>query len=177
MAAYSIRKIFIRSITVSLFVAMSSTVFAQMGNGGMGGYGGNRGGMGGRRGMNNQQPNTGRSERFTKAEYGDHGGEIKEVGKYKVEMVFDPLLKENSLSFYVTRKNKPLKNSEVSGRIEISYQDNLALEKQKLEPLGDDAFSAQIFNKTIPFICKLIITIEGKEFTENFYNRGFKVSK
>jgi hypothetical protein len=100
-----------------------------------------------------------------------HGGEMKEVGKYHVEMVAELLLKKDQLTFYLFKTNlKPITNEGISGTISIRSKDSI----WPIEPLvakGNGAFSAQ-FKSIESFNCEVIFTIKGKSISTNFTHEG-----
>lgn len=53
-----------------------------------------------------------------------HGGEIIDAGKYKLEVLISPMNKEEKLSVYVLKKNhKQIETKSITGKVEIRYKD------------------------------------------------------
>ena len=99
---------------------------------------------------------------------GAHGGEVKAVGKYKIEMVYQPLMKQDQVIFYLmNKKGKPVSNKEITGKAEITYSDK-SNGTITLEQRGENSFAGQMVNKTGSFICLLTLTINGENVTARF---------
>ena len=61
----------------------------------------------------------------THAHHPPHGGQMKEAGKYRIEMVADMFLKEDQLTFYLFKGNlKPVSHEGITGTITIEYKDS-----------------------------------------------------
>lgn len=109
-----------------------------------------------------------KSSSASTANAGANGGTVKQVGKYKVEMVFNPLLKRDPINFYLTtKKGKPVSNQGITGKAELTYADG-STGTIILEPKGDNGFAGQITNKTQSFICLATFTINGENVTARF---------
>ena len=99
---------------------------------------------------------------------GVNGGIVKQVGKYNIEMVFLPLMKQDPLMFYLTnKKGKPISNKNIAGKAEITYSDK-STGTITLEPRGDNGFAGQMPNKTGSFICLLTLVVNGENLTARF---------
>jgi hypothetical protein len=101
-----------------------------------------------------------------------HGGEIKEAGKYKIEMVVDMFLKKDQLRFYIYKGSslKIILNEGITGTITIKGKDGKT-STQPLQAKGDDFFVTQLknpdsFQATIKFIVK------GKTISTVFTQQG-----
>ena len=102
--------------------------------------------------------------------HASYGGIVKQAGKYKIEMVLNPLLKTDPLNFYLmNKKGKPVSNKDITGKVECTFQDG-ATETLTLEPSGEDGFAVQLINKTQPFVCLVTFQIKGKSATARFEN-------
>lgn len=100
--------------------------------------------------------------------YALHGGVVNQSGKYKVEMVYNPVLKTDPMSFYLMKNNgKPFSNSNVTGKMESNFQDG-HVESSVLEPKGEDGFVVQLNHKTSPFFCLVTFKINGDNFAVRF---------
>jgi hypothetical protein len=95
------------------------------------------------------------------ANHPPHGGQIKEVGKYQIEMVTDLYLKKDQLSFYLFTSNLvPISIDGISGTVTIEYK-NGSTTTDTLLANGDDYFVAQLGNKE-PFTCTIKLQEEEK---------------
>lgn len=100
-----------------------------------------------------------------------HGGEIKSVGKYHIEMVVNMMLKEDKLMFYLFKGNlKIITNEEVTGTVAIEYNDGTTA-GQPLEARGPELFAAQLKN-TDSFQCIVKFIVKGKTISTVFTHRG-----
>ena len=100
-----------------------------------------------------------------------HGGELKKVGKYHIEMLANMMLKEDKLMFYLFRKNlKTITNEGITGTVSIEYNDGTTAE-QALQAKGTDFFVAQLKN-TGSFQCIVKFTVKGKTVSTVFTHRG-----
>jgi len=99
-----------------------------------------------------------------------HGGDLNEIGKYKIELVTNLYLKENNFMLYLFKRNlKPLSNKGITGTIIINYKDDTS-SFVSLKPKGTEFFVAQLQNTEF-FSCIVSITIKGKTFSTIFYNK------
>lgn len=100
-----------------------------------------------------------------------HGGQMKEAGKYQIEMVTNLFLKKDQLSFYLLKSNlKPISNEGITGTITIEYKDGSTITDTLLAN-GDDHFVAQL-KKIEPFTCTLKIQVKGKIVSAVFSHSG-----
>ncbi len=66
-----------------------------------------------------------------------HGGEIVSAGKYKLEVVIDPLQKEEKVTVYVLKDNdKQIKIDKTTGYLVLNYKD-AATDSVTLRKSGD----------------------------------------
>lgn len=108
----------------------------------------------------------------THAYQSPHGGELLEVGKYKVEMVTNLFLKEDQLMIYLFKGSlKPLSIKEITGNITIDYKDGTS-STDSLKAKGTEFFVAQL-QSTESFSCTVSVTIKGKIFSAVFHHKGF----
>lgn len=97
-----------------------------------------------------------------------NGGTVKQVGKYNIEMVYQPMMKQDPLIFYLmNKKGKPISNQGIAGKAEITYADGSS-GTITLEQRGENSFAGQMVNKTGSFICLLTLTINGENVTARF---------
>lgn len=100
-----------------------------------------------------------------------HGGQLKQFGKYKVEMVADLFLAKDKLSFYLFQKNlKPINYQNITGKVEIHYNDGTESKSDLVLKQGN-RFVSQL-DKTIGFHCVLEIIINEKKITFDFVQKG-----
>jgi Heavy metal binding domain len=100
-----------------------------------------------------------------------NGGEIKEIGKYKIEIVTELFLRKDQLRFYLYKGNfKAISNEGITGTITIKNKDGNT-STQTLQAKGDEFFVAQLedsdsFQATVKFI------IKGKTVSTVFSHMG-----
>ena len=100
-----------------------------------------------------------------------HGGQMKQIGKYKVEMVADLFLSTDQISFYLFKKNlKPITNALVNGFVTIHYNDGTESESELVLKQGN-RFVSQA-NKTIGFHCIVEMVINEKKIKFAFVQKG-----
>lgn len=105
-----------------------------------------------------------------------HGGQMKETGKYHIEMVSNLMYKKDKLSFYLFQKNlKPISNEEITGTITIEYKDGTT-KTETLQKRGDDYFAGQL-ERTDAFSCTVKFTIKGKVISAVFSLQVLNVGK
>lgn len=102
-----------------------------------------------------------------------NGGELKEIGKYKIEMVTNLFLKKDKLTFYVFKNNlKPIPIENITGTITFEYKDGTT-SADSLEAKGDAFFVAQLEN-TDATSCTVSFIIKGKIVSTIFNIHGLK---
>lgn len=107
----------------------------------------------------------------TQVHHPPHGGQMKESGRYHIEMVADLMLKEDQLSFYLFKGNlKPVIDDGVLGTITIEYKDSPTI-KDTLQVKGNDRFVAQLATSQ-PFQCTVEFLIKGKIVSTVFNHQG-----
>lgn len=100
-----------------------------------------------------------------------HGGQLNQVGKYKVEMVTDFFLKKDQLTFYVFKNNmKPLSKEPINGNITIHYNDGTTV-SASLQEKGSARFVAQL-DRTKSFHCEVELLVGGKKVNTDFSQEG-----
>ncbi len=100
-----------------------------------------------------------------------HGGMMKMVGKYHIEMVVNMLQMEDKVSVYLLNsKGKTLSNDGITGTVMFMYGDNTTVKGQLLAR-GDDHFAAQL-KSTEPFTAMVSLNVKGKTITASFEYGG-----
>jgi hypothetical protein len=128
----------------------------------MPGMGGQNGGM--MNGMNNVPQGTSNSGRSKKDEP-PHGGEVKESGKYYIEIVFDSFAADEKFSVWVLKSNfKPAKIDKATGKINIKYVKTEGKEETRDMVISDDRFICNVEDVSQAFTAFITITIKGKEY-------------
>lgn len=108
------------------------------------------------------------------AQHPPHGGQMKEAGKYHIEMVANLFLKKDKLAFYLFKGNlKPVTNEGISGTITIEYKDGSTV-TDTLPAKGDDYFAAQL-EKPEPFNCIVKFQVKGKTVSAIFTHSGLEL--
>lgn len=93
---------------------------------------------------------------------------MKEAGKYNIEMVFQPILKQNPIVFYLMdKKGKPVSNKDITAEVKI-LRGFKVTETLPLSTVGENGFTGQLKDRTGPFICELTLKIKGKETMASF---------
>jgi len=152
------------ALGISLFLFMLTK--AQYGAGGMG-----NNGMMSPQMQNMPSGNTGSS----KKDEPPHGGEIKEAGKYNIEVVFDPFSNEEKLNVWLLKGNyKPVKSDKVTATVTIKYP---KLEDGKKEETKDlilleDRFYCNVSEPSATFTAFITITVKSKEYKMVFNQKG-----
>ena len=103
-----------------------------------------------------------------KADKSMYGGTVKQVGKYNIEMVYQPLMNQDPLTFYLmNKKGRTLSNQEITGKVEITFEDG-STESLTLELRGENGFAGQMTTNPGSFICLLTLTINGENVNTRF---------
>ena len=104
-----------------------------------------------------------------------HGGEVKDVGKYHLEILFDIAAPVGEkMSIYILKSNlKTLNSSEAKGSISIKYkngeEENYELNNNNVDKLYCDVKDiVNSFNSIIKIVYK------GKEYSCTYYHKGMK---
>jgi len=113
------------------------------------------------------------STHATSLEQPPHGGIVKKVGKYKIEMVTELFLKNDQLRFYLFKGNfKTILNKGITGEVTIESSDGQTY-IQTLQAKGADFFVAQLNNST-SFKATIKLNIKGKTITTVFTHNGME---
>lgn len=102
--------------------------------------------------------------------YAMNGGTAQQVGKYNIEMVFQPMLMKYPITFYLmNKKGKPVNDTTITGKAEFTFED-ASSEKLALECQGENGYAAQLKDKAKSFVCLVTFHIKGENITARFEN-------
>ena len=105
---------------------------------------------------------------------GPNGGEIKQVNKYKIEIIVELFYAKDQLKLFLYKKNmKPLYGNDIKGKMVIEYHDGTK-EESELE-LRNNSLVGQL-NKTDSFHAIVEIIIDGKKEILEFHNKGLETN-
>ena len=97
-----------------------------------------------------------------------HGGELKMVGKYHIEVVENLMNKKDKLKVFVLKRNlKPVPVEEISGHYIITYK-NGKTESSDFKSTSLGYFPIQV-TQLDEFQCKFLFTINSKKVTTIFF--------
>jgi hypothetical protein len=110
----------------------------------------------------------------SKKEEPPHGGEIKEAGKYNIEVVFDPFANEEKLNVWLLKGNyKPAKTDKATGTVTIKYPKlDPPKEETKELSLFEDRFFCNVSEPSATFTAFITITVKGKEYKMVYNQKG-----
>jgi hypothetical protein len=104
-----------------------------------------------------------------------HGGEVKEAGKYNIEVVFDPFSTEEKLNVWLLKSNfKPAKTDKATAKVTIKYPKLDGKEETKDLILSDDRFYCNVAEPSATFTAFITITVKGKEYKMVFNQKGME---
>jgi hypothetical protein len=130
----------------------------------MPGMGGGYGSNGALNSMNNLPQGTSNNGSSSKSEP-PHGGEVKEAGKYNIEIVFDAFAADEKMTVWVLKSNyKPVKLENATGVAKIKYVRSGDKEETKELVWAEDKFICNIEDASQAFTAFITITIKGKEY-------------
>lgn len=102
-----------------------------------------------------------------------HGGEVKEAGKYNIEVLFDPFSTEEKLNVWLLKSNyKPAKTSKATAKATIKYPKLDGKEESRDLILAEDRFYCNISEPSATFTAFITITVKGKEYKMVFNQKG-----
>lgn len=102
-----------------------------------------------------------------------HGGQIVEAGKYKLEIVTNPLQKEDKLLVYVLKKNyKEITLKQGSAKINLKYKDGKT--DSLTMQINNDRFITSDIDLTLPVNIFFEIQIGTRIITASYYYEGLK---
>jgi len=103
-----------------------------------------------------------------------HGGEIKDVGKYHLEILFDVTTSSENMSIYILKTNmKQVDIKEATGKMTVKYKSGIE-ETYELTNNGIDKLFCNVKDVINPFNAIIIIIYKGKEYHCAYINKGFK---
>ncbi len=106
---------------------------------------------------------------------GPNGGEIKQVNKYKIEIIAELFYAKDQLKIFLYKKNmKPLNGNDIKGKIAIEFHDGTK-EEYELELRNNNSLVGQL-SKTDGFHAIVEITIDGKKEILEFHNKGLETN-
>ncbi len=153
----------------SLFLIFFLSYFAAEAQ--MPGMGGQNGGM--MNGMNNVPQGT--SNSGSKKDEPPHGGEVKESGKYNIEIVFDSFAADEKFSVWVLKSNyKPAKIDKATGKIIIKYIKTEGKEETHDMVILEDRFISNVADVSEAFTAFITITIKGKEYRAVYNHKAMR---
>ncbi|MBL7889049.1 MAG: hypothetical protein JNL24_05825 [Bacteroidia bacterium] len=103
-----------------------------------------------------------------------HGGEIKDVGKYHLEIVFEIATSNENMSIYVLKSN--MKQADIkgaTGKMNIKYK-NGTEETYELTNNSIDKLFCNIKDVVNPFNAMIRINYKGKEYNTTYAYKGMK---
>jgi len=101
-----------------------------------------------------------------------HGGEIKHVGKYHFEVLFDVYTANEKLNIWVLKSNfKVIEPKDFTGRAKLQYADGKEIEK--ILTVGSAKLFCNVEDVTKAFTAVIVITIKGKEYHTVYNYNGF----
>lgn len=121
--------------------------------------------------QHNHSGNSGHDDSHTNHSRPPHNGEVKEAGKYKIELVKNLFLKKNQLILYVFKGEfKPISTAGITGTITITYTDGTKT-THKLVAKGNEQFVAQVTRKGA-FTAIVSIIVKGKTYSAMFTHKS-----
>lgn len=103
-----------------------------------------------------------------------HGGEIKDIGKYHLEIVFDAMASSDKMSIYILKSNlKVINTKELKGSIKIKYN-NGSEQNYDLQNNNVDKLFCDLKDGVNSFNAIIKITIKEKEYSCTYTYKGIK---
>ena len=100
-----------------------------------------------------------------------HGGEIKDVGKYHFEIVFDVYTANEKLNVWVLKSNfKAVEPRDFTGKVKIQYADGKEIEK--ILTVNPEKLFCNVEDITKAFTAVIVVTIKGKEYHAIYNYKG-----
>lgn len=120
--------------------------------------------------MNNVPQNMG-SDKPPKKDEPPHGGEIKDVGKYFIEIVYDAYAAEEKLNVFLMKPTyKAVDLEKVKGKVKIKYT-KIEKEEELELIVAEGHFYCNVTDSSQPFTAFIVITVKGKDYTAVFNAR------
>lgn len=102
-----------------------------------------------------------------------HGGVLKDIGKYHLEVVFEPMVPEEKLNVYILKASLKTATIEgVSGTVQLNYKDG-SHKEYTLQALKNEKLFCTPTDMVQPFVCIITIKIKDKLYTANAEYKGF----
>jgi hypothetical protein len=103
-----------------------------------------------------------------------HGGEIKDVGKYHLEIVFDAMVTSENMNIYILKSSlKILDSKDATGSLNVKYKNGLE-ENYELINNSVDKLYCNIKDAINGFNAIIKITYKGKEYGCAYSYNGMK---
>ena len=103
-----------------------------------------------------------------------HGGEVKDVGKYHLEIVFEIANSNENMSIYILKSSmKQADIKDATGKINIKYK-NGAEETYELTNNNIDKLFCNIKDVINPFTAFISINCKGKLYNSTYSYKGMK---
>lgn len=103
-----------------------------------------------------------------------HGGEIKDVGKYHLEILFDITTSSENMSIYILKSNmNQVDIKEATGKMIVKSTSDTE-ETYELTNNGIDKLFCNIKDVINPFNAIIIINYKGKEYKSTYSYNGMK---
>jgi len=101
-----------------------------------------------------------------------HGGEIKDVGKYHFEVVFDVYTANEKLNVWILKSNfKVIEPKDFTGKVKLQYADGKEIEKALT--VNEEKLFCNVEDVTKAFTAMIMVTIKGKEYHTIYNYKGF----
>lgn len=100
-----------------------------------------------------------------------HGGEIKDVGKYHIEIFFDAYTVSEKLNVWVLKSNfNVIEPKEITGKVKIQYADGKQVEKELT--VVEDKLICNVDDINKAFTAAIVLTVKGKEYHTIYNYKG-----
>jgi Heavy metal binding domain len=100
------------------------------------------------------------------ADHPPHGGAVKKVGKFYIEMVVNMMQKKDNITVYILNsKGKAMSNADITGTIMFMFKDGSSTDKD-LRVKGTDKFVSEL-GENKSFTGMISFTIKGKKYSTN----------
>ncbi len=102
-----------------------------------------------------------------------HGGTVKDVGKYHLEILFEPSSPDEKLNVYVLKSNLKTATVEgITGTVQLHYKDGTHKD-YALQASGNEKLFCTPADMVQPFVCIITIKIKDKTYSTNTEYKGF----
>jgi len=94
-----------------------------------------------------------------------HGGDVKEAGKYYIEVVYDAFSTDEKLNVWLLKSNyKPAKTEKATAKVKIKYPKLEGKDEEKEMILLEDRFYCNVSEPSQSFTAFITITQKGKDY-------------